>query len=163
MNIKVILLSFLFSLGLNGLMAQGPPQPHDRRFDRERMERNPERKQRIEAARKNFLKEEMGLTDVEAEQFFPLLKTHEERMKALAKEGRRKHRNKEIVTDLSEAEALKMIEAQMQHETEMLALRKSAIQAYLKVIPAAKLVKLEPAKRAFRKKLLDRMKRRRRH
>jgi hypothetical protein len=119
--------------------------------------------ERIKTARQQFLTEKLELTTKEAEAFFPLFWRYDEQMRTIMREddpGRR-DRRKTDNSPVSEAEARKMLEDQLARMESMTALKRESTDAYLRVIPAAKLIQLEEANREFRRELLDRLRNRR--
>lgn len=164
-NIFFALLA-IFCLGSIAAQDGPPPPPPHENIERFR-QAFPEGRERIEAARQSFIKQELQLTDREAERFFPLLRKYDKAMRELNKKEYREfglgRKGKEKDKPMSEADALKRINDQLAHETAMLDLRKESVEAFLEVIPASKLVKLKRAEKKFRRKLMERIRQRRRH
>lgn len=144
-----------FSLGAQpGHHRPGPPgadRPGEANFER------------IKAARQQFLIQRLELTEQEVAAFFPLFWRYDEEIRDLMrKEGpRMRDRRFGSQDPLTEAEAREQLERQLDRMDRLSALKRESTEAYLKIVPAAKLIKLEEANRDFRKELLDRLRRRR--
>lgn len=151
---------FVVLNGLSLFAQQGPPPGVERPGDFADREMDGERAERVKEARRTFLIERMQLTEAEARDFIPMLEAHENEMRDLAR-TRKKGRNDRAANGLDEGEARAMIEEQLTHEENLLKMRRDATRRFLEVLPATKLVRLESAKRDFRKELMSRMRDRR--
>lgn len=106
----------------------------------------------IRAARQAFITEQLALTDKEVANFFPLYWEYQGRLA----EGRR-NAPAAAQPPMGEAEALAFLQQQREHLTQALELRIKATDAFLEVLPAAKVVRLPEMERAFRNRLRERV------
>ena len=144
-------LLLLFLLPLTHLSGQrGLPPPEDEPAFRQ------ERLDRVRAAQEAFMTTELDLSKKQAAAFFPLFWENEARQRAARRntitaigELRRKE-------DLTETEARRMIDLRREEMKKLLALRISAEDAYLKVLPATKVARLPAVERRFREELWQR-------
>ncbi|MEM8583388.1 MAG: hypothetical protein AAGF87_03915 [Bacteroidota bacterium] len=116
------------------------------------------RADRVKKARQAFLTQEMDLTEVEAEAFFPIFWQREQERRDLLREARQERRR--FTSEEAEADedmAMRRLEllSDLQDKRGEIEDRYQAL--FLEVIPPTKLLKLEPAERAFRRRLLDRV------
>lgn len=114
-----------------------------------------ERFERIKAAREAFMTEELSLTKAEAKAFFPVYWTQEDKVRTARKEARTAVRQQTKTSPMTEADAKRVIELRRQEMREQLALRIAAEDAYLRVLPAAKVIRIPEAERAFRERLWE--------
>lgn len=144
MPFRTLFLLFLAFLPILAGAQTGPPPEEDDRANFPR----------IRAARQTFLTDYLDLTAQEAGAFFPLLWSFEDRQKAL----RRDALDEAIAppADLSEAAAKKMLAERQERRRSLLVLRQEAEASFLGVLPAVKVLRLEEADRAFRRKLWQR-------
>lgn len=131
-------------------------QSGNRRPGAERMEGRQERQDRVQEARRAFLAERMQLTTKEAAAFFPLYDAFQQEMGQARRKRFRNLKEESTGQTLTEAEARQLLDANLETEADQLAILRRSTAAYLQVIPATKLIKLEPAERAFRRELVDR-------
>lgn len=143
-HLLIIALVVLFT-GL--VQAQPEPRPDDPRFER------------IQAAKEAFILEELSLTDAEADEFLPLYRRYDEQLRRYRRKFMEGRRPRPGQAPLSEEEARKRLRANRQKRTEMVALHNEAEAAYLRVLPATKVLRLEEVERAFREELLGRLRR----
>jgi hypothetical protein len=117
---------------------------------------------RIHQAREIFLKEKLELTDKEAKAFFPVFREYESKIRRGGKNKKQgREKGDEPALELTEEAAKQRLLTQRKQRQRKLNMRVAAEDAYLKVLPAKKLVKLERAEHEFRQKLLSRLKQRR--
>jgi len=144
-------LVFVILLCLVSVTAQA--QPGNRTDRGERKEMREERFAKIKAARQAYIREELKLTNKEASAFFPVFWSYEEKLK------QRGPRNLNIGTDqkdLSEAEALEVLRGHQARRQASLNLNIEAEEAFLKVLPARKVILLPEVEKKFRKLLWER-------
>lgn len=150
----LLLLGPLFAFGQSDL---GP--------DAERIK---ERLERVREARNQHLREFLDLTDAEAEAFLPRYDRFDQQRRELRRQmagerrrpGGRRPGGPAAPADkgqLSEEEAAEALLRERRQRQELLRLQTAAEEAFLEVLPAAKVVRIEEAERAFRQKLLRRM------
>lgn len=144
---KIITLLLLLTVGSSSLYAQSG------------------RHEKIKAYKTAHITEALDLSIAEAEKFWPIYNAHEEKMRAL-----RKTERKEIlealkagsVDDMSDEQAIKLIDKSIEIETNQLAERKKLLSQLRGVIPPQKIIKLRKAEEDFKKKLLERYRERKR-
>ncbi|MEM9837008.1 MAG: hypothetical protein AAF828_10925 [Bacteroidota bacterium] len=151
-------LTMLLFLGWPQL-SHGQSTEATERAGRTEQPRPGKRFQRIKEARQSFLTEKMELTEAEAAQFFPVFWDFEKRLKQTRQKLFRGNRNKrdQAALNITETEARRILADNLDAERNMINIRREAMEAYLDLIPATKLLKLEPAERAFRKQLVNRV------
>lgn len=152
---KTLLLSFLTLLlwGLsNPTFAQPGNRPGQSNENREGMQ---QRHDKVKEARQAFLAERMKLTTTEAAAFFPLYEKFDTEIRQ-ARRRRFKQFQGIDEENPTEAEAQLYIQATLDAEADKIDILRRAAAAYLEVIPATKLIKMEPAERAFRRELVKR-------
>lgn len=113
--------------------------------------------EQIRAAKEAFFREELLLSAKEAEQFFPIYWRYEGRIRRSRRQMAREW-GKEASPDLTEAEAKAQLLANREQRRETMVLHDEAEEAYLKVLPATKVIKIHDLERDFREKLLRRLK-----
>ncbi len=147
-------LILLLGLCLFSLTSQAQPGGRD---GEDRLEVRAERLERVKAARQAFIAEELALSAKEAAAFFPVFWRYEEKMRSGMP---RRERDKQQAgrTDLTEAEALALMRSYRQHRQEMVDLKTEAENAFLKILPATKVIRLPEVEKAFRKRLWERAK-----
>lgn len=132
------------------MMVRAQPGPRGERFEQ------------IKEAREAFLKERLVLTAEESAAFFPTFWEYDAKVrKARRKAGMDRRNNAPELDGLSESAALELIQQNRKQRQELLNLEIEAQEAFLKILPARKVVLLPPAEKAFREKLLQRLKQRR--
>ena len=145
---KYVLIIFL-SFGT--LSAQGQPGTRAERFDR------------IKEAREAFLREQLALSAEESEVFFPVFWRYDSRIRKGRRDfGLDQRENAFALDQLSEKEARELLLTNRKRKQEILALETEAEEAFLRILPARKVVLLHQAEKEFREKLLRRLKQQRR-
>ncbi|WP_026231574.1 hypothetical protein [Neolewinella persica] len=144
-------LIFVFLLCLVSVAAQA--QPGNRPNGADRKELREERFAKIKAARQAYITEELELTNKEADAFFPVFWSYDERLK---QEGTRNKERDFAPADLTEGEALKILRDHQARRQASLNLSIEAEDAFLKVLPARKIIQLPEVERKFRKLLWER-------
>ena len=139
---KTLLIALVFVLSLNSFS-----QDNDRR-------------ERIKALKVAYITEQLALSKTEAEQFWPVYNTFEEREHTLRKENYSKRKETDVES-LSEQEAKKMIDDMITTEKKKHELRESFIKDLQKILPAKKIIKLKIAEDEFNKKMFEEYKKRR--
>lgn len=152
---KYLLLLFFISLSSISSAQPGKQAGEDAREKRH---------ERIRLARQAFITEQLELTEVEVAAFFPVFWDYQEQLDDIKKEGFRGRRPSAPdlgISDMTEAEAKTAILKLQQERKRVTDLSVEAENRYLKILPAKKVLKLELAERAFRKKLWERIGRQR--
>ncbi|PWA09400.1 sensor of ECF-type sigma factor [Flavobacterium laiguense] len=121
-------------------------------------ERMKEKKEQIKAMKVAFLTTELNLTSNEAEKFWPIYNTFDDKQFELRhkklKGSYRKMDNDEL-DKLSEKEAKVLLNQIESNEEELFQLRKKFISNLKDVLPAIKIIKLKKAEENFSRKLLQ--------
>ena len=121
---------------------------------KERLEARGERFAKIREAREAFIAERLELTPRQAEAFFPVFWSYEEKMR----EGmpRRDRKEGEATASLTEAQALTQLRSQQAQRQQLLDLKTEAEEAFLKILPATKVLRLPEVEKEFRQRLWER-------
>ena len=112
--------------------------------------KNGQIKERVEAQRIGFITQRLSLTPEESQQFWPIYNQYTEKIQQI----RNSVKLEQAFDNMSEADAEKLIIAQMDKETRELDLRKEYYQKFKKVLSVQKIGKLYKAERDFRGELL---------
>jgi hypothetical protein len=143
MNLKNIYLILLFILSLN-IHAQG--------------ERLREKKEQIKAMKVAFLTSELDLTSNEAEKFWPIYNTFDEKQFELRHQkmkGYFKRMEEDELNKLSEKDAAILLNQIESNEEDLFNLRKKFIISLKGILPSVKIIKLRKAEEGFNRKLLQ--------
>lgn len=150
---KYLLLIFLLAFSNGSVFAQEST-------DRSRQQ-DADRHERIKLARQAFITEELELTEKEATTFFPIFWDYQRQVDEIKRErfhGRKKGGSKEEeMAALSEQEAKEALLSFREERKKILALSIEVEDRYLTILPAKKVIRLELAERAFRKKLWEKL------
>lgn len=113
--------------------------------------------QKIEALKIAYITNALDLTSKEAEQFWPIYNTYS---KALHQIRKQLHKNKKRPEnpDLTDAEALELIQQMTAFKEQELALNKKLIKDLLPILSAKKILLLKHAEQQFKRELLHRLK-----
>lgn len=113
--------------------------------------------QKIEALKIAYITNALDLSTKEAEQFWPIYNTYSKALHHIRKEL---HKNKKRPenTDLTETEALALIQQMTAFKEQELALNKKLIKDLLPIISAKKLLLLKHTEQQFKRELLQRLK-----
>lgn len=140
---KYLMVVFLF---IGTLSVQAQPGPRGERFDR------------IKEARETFFREKLSLTAEESEAFFPIFWKYETQIrKARRSIGPGRQGGNLSLDNLSEQQAQELLASNRKRRKELLDLEAEAEDAFLKVLPARKVVILHRAEKEFREKLIRRL------
>lgn len=110
--------------------------------------------QRVEAMKVAFITDRLGLTPQEAQNFWPIYNQYEEEQKKI----RQKYRFSSNFATMTDAEAEKMVEGNLEMEQQLLNLKRDYIQRMRKVIPVRKIALLGRTERDFREELVKKLK-----
>jgi len=110
-------------------------------------------KDKMEAQKVSFITQELDLSPREAEQFWPIYNEHQDEKRALRQDRKR---GREILS-LSEEEALQELQDQLADEQALLNLKEKAVDKYLEILSAQKVLALERAEMKFKKEMLLRL------
>lgn len=114
----------------------------------------------IKASKVAFLTNELNLTTIEAEKFWPLYNTFEDKQREIKKEKIKGYRNRLDNSDdkLTEKEAAAALAQMEKTEDELYQLRKKFISDLKVILPVTKILKLKKADEDFNRKLLKQYK-----
>jgi hypothetical protein len=124
-------------------------------------ERLKEKKEQIKAMKVAFLTTELDLTSNEAEKFWPLYNTFDDKQFELRHQKmkayfRRMEDNE--LDKLSEKEAAALLNQIENNEEELFNLRKKFVANIKEILPSVKIIKLKKAEEDFNRKLLQQYK-----
>lgn len=118
----------------------------------------PERQEKIKSYKIAFLTERLNLTSKEAEKFWPVYNANEKVIREKNREFRKAHNfSPEEVEDMTESDAQQFIADQLNHDQEMLDLKKKFVSDLKGVIPEKKILILLEAEKQFRVDLMKRL------
>jgi hypothetical protein len=121
-------------------------------------ERMKEKREQIKAMKVAFLTTELNLTSNEAEKFWPIYNTYDDKQFELRHQkmkGFFRKMNDEELDKLSEKEAAVLLNQIESNEEELFQLRKKFISNLKDVLPSVKIIKLKKAEENFSRKLLQ--------
>jgi Spy/CpxP family protein refolding chaperone len=121
-------------------------------------ERMKEKKEQIKAMKVAFLTTELNLTPNEAEKFWPIYNTFDDKQFELRHKkmkGSFRKMNDDELDKLSEKEATALLNQIESNEEELFQLRKKFSSNLKEVLPAVKIIKLKKAEEDFNRKLLQ--------
>ncbi len=107
-------------------------------------------KERVKALRIAFITDKLQLTTEESEKFWPLYNEYASKRKALRDEYRKDKGTEELTND----EAERQIDANLENQEKMIRLKRSYIEKFKKVLPAKKVAQLGKAEREFKSAIL---------
>jgi len=114
---------------------------------------------RVHALKVGYLTEKVQLTASQAEQFWPLYKAYENDLRVLRKQFVKT--SKQQMSGLSEAEARKYVEDNLDYQDALVDLKRSYKDRFLKIISAQQLARLYAAEREFRQMLIQKLREKR--
>ncbi|WP_299390399.1 sensor of ECF-type sigma factor [uncultured Gelidibacter sp.] len=119
---------------------------------------NSDRREKIKALKVAFITERLALTETEAQKFWPIYNTYENKKDEQRRMGYEKR--KQISEDMTEAQAKAMLKDFVAFEKEREDLRSNFVESLLKVMPAKKIIQLKLAEEEFNRKMLQEYKKR---
>jgi hypothetical protein len=117
-----------------------------------------EKKEQIKALKVAFLTTELKLTSNEAEKFWPVYNTFDDKQFELRHQKMKsfmRRMNDETLDKMSEKEAITFLNQMESTEEEIFVLRKNFIATLKGIIPATKIIKLRKSEENFNRKLLQ--------
>lgn len=120
-------------------------------------------RERIKALKTAHITNELRLTSNEAEKFWPVYNASEERIHELKKEERKLKMTLGKGNDVSDTEAMEILDQFLAIEEKIHMEKKNLITKLKKVLPAKKIIKLKKAEDSFNRKLLEELRKRRRN
>lgn len=124
-------------------------------------ERFKEKKEQIKAMKVAFLTSELDLTSSEAEKFWPIYNTFDDKQFELRHQkmkGYFKKMQNDDLNKLSEKEANILLNQIENNEEELFNLRKKFVDNLKEILPSVKIIKLKKAEEDFNRKLLQQYK-----
>lgn len=121
-------------------------------------ERFKEKKEQIRAMKVAFLTSELNLTSSEAEKFWPLYNTFDDKQFELRHQkmkGYFKRMEDDELDKLSEKDANALLNQMESNEEDLFNLRKKFITSLKDILPSVKIIKLRKAEEDFNRKLLQ--------
>lgn len=117
------------------------------------------RQERVHALKVAFVTDKLKLTAEQAEKFWPVYNQYEEDLKALRQRFMQQY--KKGSERISEQEARKNIEDNLDYQEQLILLKRRYQESFLKVISAKQLSELYVAEREFRQLLIQKLRERR--
>ncbi len=117
-----------------------------------------EKKEKVQALKVAYLTTELDLTTTEAERFWPIYNTFDDKqfeLRHMKMKAYKNQMNDAAIDKMSEKEANILISQMENTDEELFLLRKNYIQNLKKVLPAVKIIKLRIAEEGFNRKLLQ--------
>ena len=115
-----------------------------------------EKKEQIYALKVAFITNNLSLTSTEAEKFWPIYNSFEQKQFELKRQKSLEKSRKELLKDkMSDKEALAVLTQMEASEDEMFQLRKKLIISLKNILSPVKIIKLKKAEEEFNKKLLQ--------
>ncbi|MCW9038821.1 hypothetical protein [Altibacter sp.] len=115
-----------------------------------------DRHEKIKALKRAYITEELELTTAEAEKFWPIYNSYEEKMHTLKRSERNEFRvfKNDGIEALSESEANTLIEKINEFHTKEYQYRTALLQELKNVLSAKKILRLKKAEDDFKRQLL---------
>ena len=112
-------------------------------------------REKIKSLKVAFITEQLALTSKEAQQFWPVYNEFEEKRQSLRQKERTQIRNKmQDAMELSEAEAITLLEQLTDFKTEEETLNKSYLNEMKRVLSAKKILLLLRSEEDFKRQLI---------
>jgi Spy/CpxP family protein refolding chaperone len=118
-------------------------------------ERLQQKKDNIKSMKIAFITTELNLTPDEATKFWPLFNAFEDKQKDIKKDRVKNYMDRIESENLSEKEAISLVNQMESTEEELYQVRKKFITSLKAVLPATKILKLRKAEEEFSKRLLQ--------
>lgn len=122
---------------------------------------NPQMQKRIKAQKVAFITERLDLSPTEAQNFWPIYNSYEDKTEAIKRNELRGVRQAMERGNLSEAEAKQVLDQFLGAEDKLYQAKRQLVNDLLDVIPPQKIIALKAAEDAFNKKLIEMLKDRR--
>ena len=117
-----------------------------------------DKKEQIRAMKVAFFTTELDLTSSEAEKFWPLYNTFDEKQFELRHQKMKsyfKRMQGDNLDKISEKDATALLEQIQDNEDDLYSLRKKFMQSIKEILPSIKILKLKKAEENFNRKLLQ--------
>jgi hypothetical protein len=114
------------------------------------------KKEQIKAAKVAFITNELNLTPIEAEKFWPIFNAFDDKQHDIRKNKLKgfQERKEQDLDKLSEKDASAIVSDIEKNEEELYSLRKKFITSLKGILPSVKILKLKKAEEQFSRKLL---------
>lgn len=109
--------------------------------------------EKIQAQRVAYITNELSLTPAEAEKFWPVYKEYKQKIQQL-KESLKPSKK---IEEMSDAEATSFVNTLLENEIKAAEIKRDYYKSFQKILPVAKVAKLEMAERSFKKELIGKM------
>ncbi len=109
--------------------------------------------EKIQAQRVAYITNELSLTPAEAEKFWPVYKEYKQKVQQL-KESLKPSKK---IEEMSDAEATSFVNTLLENEIKAAEIKRDYYKSFQKILPVAKVAKLEMAERSFKKELIGKM------
>ena len=120
---------------------------------------NMDRRERIKALKTAFITEKLDLNKTEAEKFWPIYNTYQEKEHKIRNQYKELYKDKDM-TKLSETQADKVVKTLLELDQSRLNLKETYIGDLKKVLSSKKILMLKMAEDEFNKKMFEEFKRR---
>lgn len=149
---KQLFLTTIFLLCTITAIAQdGPPESHDAP--------TPQQFEKIKALKTAHITNALELTSKQAEKFWPVYNTSQEKIKALHKKSRKFHKKAmENFEKLTESDAQKIVNESISLEHQLQNEKEKMLKNVMRTLSAKKAIQLQKAEHEFKRKLLRKMK-----
>lgn len=140
----LLCLILLFSIGISQAQYKGH---HKKEYNK-----------KIKAYRISYFTEELDLTVEEAERFWPLYRQYDKRKDSLHRSYFHRHKTlRDSLSEITEEQALQLLEQQQHKETLLLQQKKEQIEAFIRIIGPKKTFKLMHLEHRFRQRLIEKI------
>ncbi|WKZ63614.1 MAG: hypothetical protein QY315_02260 [Saprospiraceae bacterium] len=109
--------------------------------------------ERIQAQRVAYITNELSLTPAESEKFWPVYKEYKQKVHQL----NQSQRPSKPIEQMSDAEKTSFINTMLDNEIKAAEIKRDYYVSFQKILPVAKVAKLEMAERSFEKELIGKM------
>jgi Spy/CpxP family protein refolding chaperone len=116
-----------------------------------------EKREKIKILKVTFLTTELDLTTREAEKFWPIYNTFDDKQFEIRHQKMRTYKNRmnsSALSDMNEKEANVLLAQMESADEELFLLRKKLTKNLKEVLPAVKIIKLRKSEEGFNRKLL---------
>jgi Spy/CpxP family protein refolding chaperone len=116
-----------------------------------------EKREKIKILKVTFLTTELDLTTSEAEKFWPIYNTFDDKQFEIRHQKMRTYKNRmnsSALSDMNEKEANVLLAQMESADEELFLLRKKLTKNLKEVLPAVKIIKLRKSEEGFNRKLL---------
>ena len=112
-----------------------------------------EKREKAEAMKIGFITNRLNLTQDEAKKFWPVYKEYKQKVHQL----NQSQRPSKPIEQMSDAEKTSFINTMLDNEIKAAEIKRDYYVSFQKILPVAKVAKLEMAERSFKKELIGKM------